>query len=80
MGTWNFNPAGFVINLVIGWFIMSFLQSAVRSLFTGNWNGFVSRFHGIAFFHDGWATAINCAVMLAIGIVTTILWRLTRRG
>lgn len=74
----SFNPASVAINLVIGWFFMSFLQSACRSLFAGNWQGLLSRFRTIAFFHDGRATAINIAAILIIGIVTITLWQLAR--
>lgn len=74
MGTASFNPVGFAINLVIGWFFMSFLQSAFRSLLAGKWDDLVSRFQAIAFFHDGRAAIINIAIIVTIGIVTNILW------
>ena len=74
MDTVNFNPVGFAINLVIGWFFMSFLQSAFRSLVAGKWDALISRFQAIAFFHDGRAAIINIAIIVTIGIVTNILW------
>jgi len=74
MGTASFNPVGFAINLVIGWFFMSFLQSAFRSLVAGKWDALISRFQAIAFFHDGRAAIINIAIIVTIGIVTNILW------
>lgn len=75
----TFNPVGVAINLVIGWFFMSFLQSAFRSLTAGKWDGLVARFKDIAFFHDGRAAAVNIAVILVIGIATNVLWSLAHR-
>ena len=74
MGTVNFNPVGFAINLVIGWFFLSFLQSTFASLVAGKWDGLVTRFQGIALFHDARAAVINVVIILVIGIVTNILW------
>jgi hypothetical protein len=74
MGKWNFNPVSLTINLVIGWFFMSFLQSAFRSLSSGKWDGLAARFQAIAFFHDGRAAVINIAIIVVIGIVTNVLW------
>jgi len=80
MGTFKFNPVSFVTNLVIGWFFMSLLQSAMRSLFVGNWKGLVPRFQDIAFFHDGRAAFINILIILTIGVLANGLWFLFHRG
>jgi len=74
VGTTSFNPVGFAINLAIGWFFMSFLQSAFHSLLAGKWDGLVSRFQSIALFHDARAAIINVVIILVIGIVTNVLW------
>ncbi len=74
MGTTSFNPVNFAINLVIGWFFMSFLQAAFLCLFAGKWDTLLTRFRAIAFFHDSRATIINLAIILSIGIVTNVLW------
>jgi hypothetical protein len=76
----SFNPANFIVSIAVGWFVMSFLQSAVIALFSGGWDGLVPRFRSIAFFHDGRAVLINLAVIIAIGIVTTGLWSRFHRG
>jgi len=80
MATVNFNPVNFIVSMAVGWFFMSFLQSAFRSLVARNWDGLVSRFRTIAFFHDGTAALINILVIVAIGILTTSLWNLAHRG
>ena len=74
MGAARFNPVGFAINLAIGWFFLSFLQSAFASLVAGKWDGLIPRFQDIAFFRDARATVINVVIILVIGIVTNILW------
>ncbi len=74
MGTTGFNPVGFAINLAIGWFFLSFLQSAFGSLVAGKGEALLSRFQAIAFFHDGRAAIINVAIIVTIGIVANVLW------
>ncbi|HUX38533.1 MAG TPA: hypothetical protein VMV44_11590 [Rectinemataceae bacterium] len=74
MDTRGFNPLGFAINLAIGWFFISFLQSAFHSLVAGKWDALLSRFQAIALFHDARAAVINVVIILVIGIVTNILW------
>jgi len=49
MGTTGFYPVGFAINLAIGWFFLSFLQSAFGSLVAGKGEALLSRFQAIAF-------------------------------
>jgi hypothetical protein len=72
------NPASIAVNLVIGWFFMSFLQSLVRPLLSGSWAGLGSRFRAIAFFHDGRAALVNIVVIVGIGIVANVLWQMAR--
>ena len=74
MSSTSFNPVNFAINLVIGWFFMSFLQAVFLSFFAGKWDALMTRFRAIAFFHDDRATVINIAIILTIGIVTNVLW------
>jgi hypothetical protein len=75
----SFNPVNFAVSLGVGWFVLSFLQSAVRSFSSGRWEGLVPRFKDIAFFHDGAAVVINLAVILVLWIVTAGLWYLAHQ-
>jgi hypothetical protein len=70
----SFNPVNVAVSLVAGWFVMSFLQSAARSLFAGSWDSLVPRFKAIAFFHDGAAVAINFALIVVLGVAGTAIW------
>ncbi|OHD19761.1 MAG: hypothetical protein A2Y38_12085 [Spirochaetes bacterium GWB1_59_5] len=74
-----FNPASFVINMAIGWFVMSFLQAAARAIIAGNREGLLVRFKSIAFFHDRPAAVLNVAIIAIIWIVTTGIWFAVRR-
>jgi hypothetical protein len=79
METRGFNPVNFLISMAVGWFLLSFLHSAVRSLLAGDWGNLVPGFKTIAFFHDGRATLINVVIIVSIGIVTNVLWSLAHR-
>ncbi len=74
-----FNPAGVLVNLAIGWFVMSFIHAAVRGFMAGNREGLVARFKSIAFFHDRPAAFLNVAIIVVIYVVTTGIWFAVRR-
>lgn len=69
-----FNPAGILVNLAIGWCLMSFMQALVRGIGAGSQEGLVERFKSIALFHDRPAAFLNAAIMAAIWVVTTGIW------
>lgn len=69
-----FNPVSFAINLAIGWFFMSFLQSAARTLLRGKGGELIPRFKTIAFFHDKPAAILNIVLIVVIWVVTTSIW------
>ena len=70
----GFNPVSFLLNLVIGWFFISFLQAAVSSFNTGKWVGLFERFKAIAFFHDKSAAFVNLAIIATIWFLATAIW------
>ena len=74
MPKFNFNLGSFIVNLTIGWFLMSFIQAAVRALRSGARGELIPRFKTIAFFHDKPAALLNIAIMAGIWIVTTSLF------
>ena len=74
----EFNPVSFLLNLVIGWFFISFLQSVARAAFMRNWNDILDRFKSIAFFRDRPAAIVNIAIIMVIWIVATSIWFATR--
>ena len=69
-----FNPVSFAINLTIGWFIVSFFQSAARTLLRGNPGELIPRFKTIAFFHDKPAAILNIVLIVVIWVATTSIW------
>ncbi|MDX9827695.1 MAG: hypothetical protein RBT73_08100 [Spirochaetia bacterium] len=75
----NFNLGSFIVNLTIGWFLMSFVQAAIPALRTGLRADIIPRFKTIAFFHDKPAAWLNIAIMAGIWIVTTTLYFLLKR-
>ena len=74
MPKFTFNPVNFAVNLAIGWFFMSFLQAAARTLLRGKGVELIPRFKTIAFFHDRPAAILNIALIVVIWVVTTSLW------
>jgi hypothetical protein len=79
MPKFNFNLGSFIVNLTIGWFLMSFIQAAVRALRSGARGELIPRFKTIAFFHDKPAALLNIAIMAGIWIVTTSLYFTLKR-
>lgn len=79
MPKFNFNLGSLIVNLTIGWFLMSFIQAAVRALRSGARGELIPRFKTIAFFHDKPAALLNIAIMAGIWIVTTSLYFTLKR-
>jgi hypothetical protein len=79
MPKFNFNLGSFIVNLTIGWFLMSFIQAAVRALRSDARGELIPRFKTIAFFHDKPAALLNIAIMAGIWIVTTSLYFTLKR-
>ncbi|MEL7555413.1 MAG: hypothetical protein AAGU26_04505 [bacterium] len=79
MPKFNFNLGSLIVNLTIGWFLMSFIQAAVRALRSGARGDLIPRFKTIAFFHDKPAALLNIAIMAGIWIVTTSLYFTLKR-
>jgi len=79
MPKFSFNLGSFIINVAIGWFLMSFLQATVRALRAGVRGDIIPRFKTIAFFHDKPAGLLNIAIMAGIWSVTTTLYFALRR-
>lgn len=79
MSKMSFNPVNFLVSMTVGWFVMSFLHAAVRSLLAGSRGDLVARFKAIALLQDRPAALLNLALILGIGIVTGGLWFALRR-
>lgn len=79
MPKFTFNLGSFIVNVAIGWFLMSFIQATVSALRAGVRNDIIPRFKTIAFFHDRPAAILNIAIMAGIWIVTTTLWFTLKR-
>ncbi len=75
----RFNVISFLINLVVGWFLVSFLQSLVVSIATGGWADLLARFQGIALFRDGTGAMINGIVIVAGCAVGIVIGKLGKR-
>jgi hypothetical protein len=75
----NFNPIGIAVNLVIGWFVVSFLQTALRSLLSEGWTNFWARFMDTAFFRNGAGVFTNMMVIVVCGGIGTALWFLLKK-
>jgi hypothetical protein len=75
----QFNIVSFLINLVIGWFLVSFLQAVVLKLLNGGWQDLLAHFRRIAFFQDGTAVLINIIVIVVCGGLGLGAWRFFKR-
>lgn len=70
----KFNPVNFVISLVIGWFVISFLQALVMTFINGEWNGLYSLFQEISFFRNGTGITVNLIAIAVLATVGTVIW------
>ncbi len=75
----RFNIVGFLINLVIGWFLVSFLQAVVLKLLNGGWPDLIAHFSRIALFRDGTGVLINCIVIVVFGGIGFGAWKLFKK-
>jgi hypothetical protein len=79
MTSLNINPLGMVFNLVIGWFIISFLQAVLRTNVSSGGPSLWARFLDIALFRNGSGVLINVLAIVAFGGIGTVLWFLTKK-
>jgi hypothetical protein len=75
----NINPIGMVVNLVIGWFVLSFLQAALRAIVSAGGPGLWAGFLDIALFRNGSAVLINLIAIIVLGGIGTVLWFLAKK-
>jgi hypothetical protein len=75
----QFNIVSFLINLVIGWFLVSFLQAVVLKLLYGGWPDLLAHFRRIAFFQDSTGILINVIVIVVCGGLGFGAWRFFKR-
>ncbi len=75
----RFNPVSGVISLVVGWFVMAFIQAAIRSVFAGDLRGLADRFKDIGLFRSPGGVAVNVAAIVVVGIIGSALLLARRR-
>jgi hypothetical protein len=75
------NPVNMIISMIVGWFVVSFLQAVGVAFFTGEWPNLISHFKQISFFEDGMGILINAIVIVVCGTVGTVIYiRMNRSG
>jgi hypothetical protein len=79
MTSLNINPLGMIVNLIIGWFVISFLQAILRAILSSDGLGLWARFLDIALFRQGPAILINVIVIVVFGGIGTALWFMARK-
>lgn len=70
----RFNPVSGLIGLVVGWFVMAFLQAAVRSFFAGDLGGLSRRFVDIGLFRSPGGIVVNIVAIVVVGAIGTAIW------
>ena len=75
----NINPIGIVVNLAIGWFVLSFLQAALRSILSSGVPGLWARFLDIALIRNGSGALINLIAIVVLGGIGTAVWFLVKK-
>jgi hypothetical protein len=75
----KFNPVNSLIGLAVGWFVMAFLQAAVRSAFAGDLAGLFRRFQDIGLFRSAGGVAVNIVAIVVVGLAGTAIWFARRR-
>jgi hypothetical protein len=74
MGNISFNPIGMLVSLVIGWFVVSFLQSFVINLISNNLPDLFNGFLQIALFKNLTGVLVNFLVIVVCGGIGTFSW------
>jgi hypothetical protein len=74
----RFNPVSGSISLVVGWFLMAFLQAAVRCAFAGDLAGLGRRFTDIGLFRSPGGVVVNIVAIVVVGAIGTALWFMRR--
>jgi hypothetical protein len=75
----SINPVGMIVNLAIGWFVISFLQAAGRALLSEGGPSLRARFLDIALFRYGPGVLINAIAIVVFGGIGTALWFMARK-
>ncbi len=75
----SFNPVNFIISLILGWFLVSFLQSLVLLIISANSSGIIQEFKNIAFFQNLRGVIINIIIIVVFGGIGTSLWLKARK-
>lgn len=68
------NPINWMINLIIGWFMVSLLQAIGFALINGGWKNVIPHFKQIAFFKDSMGALINLIAIVVLGTIGTFIW------
>ena len=79
MTSLNVNPVSMAINLVFGWFVLSFLHAALRTIISPGPTPLVASFLDIALFRNSPARVINLIAIAVFGSIRTALWFLAKR-
>lgn len=79
MTSLNIDPFGMVVNFVIGWFVISFLQAVLRVILSPGLPKLLERFLDIALFRNGSGVLINVIAGAVIGGTGTVLWFLAKK-
>jgi hypothetical protein len=74
----RFNVVNFVVSIVVGWFVMAFLQVVFLSLMSKSWADLMVRFWNIALFRDGTGAVINAVLMVVLGAIGIGIWLLCK--
>ena len=74
MNTSTVNPVNSLIGIAVGWFLLAFLHSAAVSLFSAGWTDLIPRFKAIAYFHNKQGAIIDVIIIVAIYIISNVIW------
>ncbi|MCK5197986.1 MAG: hypothetical protein KAR21_06530 [Spirochaetales bacterium] len=74
----KFNPLNMIIGLVVGWFVISFLQALVISVFNSDSGTAIELFKNIATFKNKTGVIINFVMIVVLGSIGTWLFFLKK--
>jgi len=76
----KFNPASFIVNIIGGWFVATFLQVLVMSVITGKWSLFIYNYRQISMFRNHFGALVNLMIILFFGLTGVVLAIIKRRS
>ena len=76
----SFNPVNALISLVVGWFLMAFLQAGARCALAGDFSNLGRRFSDIGLARDLGGAVVNLVAIVVLGAIGTAIWFAARRG